>query len=45
MNILFICCAKHIKDVKKGATFSEYALILYSIFIKKKVGERLLKIY
>ena len=42
---LFICCAKHIKDIKKGAIFSEYAPILYSIFIKKKVGERLLKIY
>ena len=41
----FISRAKYIKDVKKIATFSEYAPILYSIFVKKKMGERLLKIY
>ena len=41
----FISRAKYIKDVKKIATFSEYAPILYSIFIKKKVRKRLFKIY
>jgi hypothetical protein len=45
---LFISCVKHIKDVKKGASFSEYAPILYSISkVRKweKVGEGLLKMY
>ena len=45
---MFLSCVKHIKDVKKGASFSEYAPILYSISkVRKweKVGEGLLKMY